>query len=160
MPAAHPVTVIHGHARNPEVTNTLRTLLESSEIPGTLIIGYPPTVDAVLVSKAGHVTVFHLPATNTEGAYEAQDMAWIRIDSILRRKPEFRHRRESILAVQSITLTTAKGATDDQNDPDHPVATPDTVLNHIRAFHQRPPPAPPADHDTVVDQILWMPSTT
>ena len=157
MPATVPITVFHGLTKNAEATELLRRTLEESETAGTLIIGYPPKVDAVLVSDQGHVTVFHVTTDPKDDHVAAQDQAWIQVDRILRMKQEFRARRDALIKVQSVTLNCATGAEPDDTDPEHPVAVPANLLEQMERFHRQPPPGPPADHDSVVDQVLWVP---
>lgn len=157
MPATHPVTVIQGVSRHPRPAAQLRAALENSELHGTLIIGYPVQVDAVLVSCQGHVTVFHLDPDGTEDPVDRQDQAWVRADRLLQMKAELRRGRHPLVVPQSVTISYATGARADITDAVHPLATPATMLDAIRSFHNRPPPDPPANHDTVADQLLWVP---
>ena len=157
MPATHPVTVIQGVPRHPQPAARLRANLEDSELDGTLIIGYPVRVDAVLISGQGHVTVFHLDPEGTEDPVDGQDQAWTRIDRLLRLKAELRRGRHPLVVPQSLTINYSLGARPDLTDAEHPVATPETVLDVLRAFHRRTPPDPSPAHDAIVDQILWIP---
>ena len=157
MPATRPVTVIHGSSKHPNHAARFREELETAQLAGTLIIGYPPGVDAVLVSEAGHVTVFHLDPGTGENAVEEQDMAWLRIDQLLAAQESLRKGRQRLVVPQSVTVAHAARAKGNTDDPEHPVITPGRVLDTLREYHSRPVPGPPADHDTVVEAVLRMP---
>lgn len=157
MAAAQPLTVIQGSSKHPEEAAEMRRQLENSEMAGTLIIGYPPGVDAVLVSGHGHVTVFHLDMGTGEDAEEAQDRAWHRIDLLLASDRTLRDGRRRLVVPQSLTVAHGPGARERREDPEHPVTTPDRLLDTLRAQHANPVPGPPVTHDAVVEAVLRMP---
>ena len=157
MAATQPVTVIHGSSKHPNQAARFREELESAQMAGTLIIGYPPGVDAVLVSQEGHVTVFHLDPGTGDNAVEEQDMAWLKIDQLLAADQSLRQGRRRLVVPQSLTVAHAAAARSDTADPEHPVITPGRLLDTLREYHARPVPGPPATHDAVVDAVLRMP---
>ena len=147
--------VIHGSSQNRGTANTLRQLLTRSDLTGTLLIGYPPGVDAVLVSAKGQTTAIDLPPAAPGDYQDRQDRAFVHIDRLLRLNPALTFGRKPLIRVQTVTMTQT-AIKSDLDNPKHPLATPDTIALLLRYFQEILAPEG-LDHDTVLNQVMWTP---
>ena len=149
--------LIHGRTRKPAQTEALKHALQRSNLSGTLLIGYPVGVDAVLVSSQGQVTAIDLPPNRTPGEYQQrQDDAFFHVNRLLCLNPAFRTGRNPKVSVQTITMAVGSIQLDLDNQ-EHPLANTATIGRALLKFQQTLAPEG-LDHDQVLNQLLRHPS--
>ena len=155
--------IIRGKIEKQEAAHTLEKLIRYSQhVSGELLYGAPFfkddhglfTVDAVLVSDRGQVTVLDLVENQHPGDYvDRQDHAYNLVRAQLANKRQLTRRRDIIVPVQTVTFST-KARQDDLSDPEHPVISPGGILHFIS--HHQSQDRQTLDPTVVMDAIMHL----
>ena len=158
------IRFLRGAVRKPQAARGFEDLvLQAPAITGEVIYGFPLngtpgegifTVDAVLVSPQGQVTVIDFVETAHPGDYRnRQDQAFTAVDRKLRAQTSLMNRRTPRVQVQ--TASFAPGiAESDLADPEHPLLNRETLVSALEGFQANPPEG--VTQAQVLDAILYV----
>ena len=163
------IRFLRGAVRKPQAARGFEDLvLQAPAITGEVIYGFPLngtpgegifTVDAVLVSPQGQVTVIDFVETAHPGDYrDRQDQAFTAVDRKLRAQTSLMNRRTPRVQVQ--TASFAPGIADpdladpDLADPEHPLLNRETLVSALEGFQANPPEG--VTQAQVLDAILYV----
>ena len=138
--------ITQGSIRKPKAAQVLEEIIRNKEsISGRMVYGYPVstedgvtfTVDAVIVSGQGLVTVIDLVQEDDPGDYgNRQDRAFNLVKCKLQMDPRLTRKRNLLVDLQTVTFWT-KSDQDDESDPERPIVGPDGILDFIRRHQAR-----------------------
>ena len=153
--------IIRGINQKPEATRALEEIIgRADSLSGAMIYGYPLTgtedgvftVDAVLVSDEGQVTVIDLAEGREADEYrEKQDRGFNLIVSRLRMNRELMEGRRLRVHIQTLTFGPELESVD-KTDPEHPVVTKETLLEALERYQAEQEPG--VNPDTVLSEVL------
>ena len=155
--------ITRGSIRKPQAAQALEEIIRNEEsISGRMVYGYPVstedgvtfTVDAVIVSGQGLVTVIDLVQEDDPGDYgNRQDRAFNLVKCKLQMDRRLTRKRTLLADIQTVTFWT-KADRDDESDPERPVIGPGGILDFIRSHQARE--HEDLDPEVVMDAVMFI----
>ena len=155
--------ITRGSIRKPQAAQALEEIIRNEEaISGRMVYGYPVstedgvtfTVDAVLVSGQGLVTVIDLVQEDDPGDYgNRQDRAFNLVKCKLQMDRRLTRKRTLLADIQTVTFWT-QADRDDESDPERPVIGPGGILDFIRRHQARE--HEDLDPEVVMDAVMFI----
>ena len=155
--------ITRGSIRKPQAAQALEEIIRNDEsISGRMVYGCPVstenditfTVDAVIVSDRGLVTVIDLVQEDDPGDYgDRQDRAFNLVKCKLQMDRRLTRKRTLLADIQTVTFRT-QADRDDESDPERPVVGPSGILDFIQRHQARE--HEDLDPEVVMDAVMFM----
>ena len=155
--------ITRGIIRTPQAALALEAAVSDQDsVSGSIIFGYPTftdqdsrvSVDALIVSDNGAVTVFDLVQDDHPGNYrKRQDQAFNLVHSKLMADSRLTRGRVLLPHIQTVTLWTQAGQ-DNLSDTECPLVTPSGILAFVQSHQAQE--REPVDPFIVMEAIMFM----